>query len=113
MFTFILRIVLFVMGLMFAASLAVAVTLLATVWGLRYAWARLTGKPVDPWVMRFHPGKGFEQFRAAAARRNGPAAADVAAARARGESVSSPVVSIGRGDADVTDVRSRPLDSRS
>ena len=51
---------------------------------LRYGWARLTGKPVTPWVMRFHPGQGFDRFRAAA-RPGEPTAADVAAARARGE----------------------------
>ena len=110
MFTFMLRIVLFLMGLVVAASLAVAVMLLAAVWGLRYGWAKLTGKPVNPWVMRFRPGQGFDRFRAAA-HPAGPTAADVAGARARGESVASPVANLGRGAAnDVTDVRARPLD---
>jgi len=114
MFTFVLRIVLFLMGLVFAASIACAVTVVAALWALRYGWARLTGKPVTPWVMRFSPGQGFERFRAAAAaRRSGPTAADVAGARARGESVSSPVMHLGPGASDVTDVRSRPLDSRN
>ena len=113
MFTFILRVVLFVMGLFFAASIAVAVMIVGALWALRYGWARLTGKPVQPWVMRFHPGQGFNRFREAAARRSGPTAADVAAARARGESVSSPVVHLGRdAAADVTDVRARPVDTR-
>ena len=65
MLNFILRFVLFLLGLVFAASLAVAVLLLAAVWGLRYGWARLTGQPVRPWVMRFDPRGGFERFRAA------------------------------------------------
>ena len=46
MLNFLVRLVLFLLGLVFAASLAVAVLLLAMVWGLRYGWARLTGKPV-------------------------------------------------------------------
>ena len=112
MFNFLLRVALFLMGLVFAASIAFAVLLLASLWALRYGWAKLTGQPVNPWVMRFHPGQGFDRFRAAA-RQGEPTAADVAAARARGESVSSPVANIGRaGAADVTDVRSRPVDGQ-
>ena len=107
MMNFILRVILLMLGLVFAASLAVAVMLLAAVWGLRYAWARLTGKPVSPWVMRFNPRSGFERFRTAAQPAE-PSAADVAGARARGESVRSPLLrNRGAGD-DVTDVRARP-----
>lgn len=113
MFNFLLRVVLFLMGLVFAASIAFAVLLLAALWALRYGWAKLTGQPVNPWVMRFHPGQGFDRFRAAA-RQEEPSAADVTAARARGESVSSPVANLGRaGVADVTDVRSRPVDGQN
>ncbi|MGR4867251.1 hypothetical protein ACIPRI_00115 [Variovorax sp. LARHSF232] len=109
MFNFLLRVILFMLGLVFAASLAVAVLLLGALWALRYGWARLSGKPVTPWVMRFHPGQGFDRFRAAAQPAE-PSAADVANARARGESVRSPVV---LGDAgDVTDVRARPAAPR-
>lgn len=107
MMNFILRVVLFFIGLIFAASLAVAVLLLAAVWGLRYGWGRLTGKPVTPWVMRFNPGSGFDRFRTAS-RSAEPSATDVANARARGESVEQPTRI--RGDAsDVTDVRARPV----
>ncbi|RZI94080.1 MAG: hypothetical protein EOP78_09725 [Variovorax sp.] len=109
MMNFLFRVVLFLLGLVFAASLAVAVMLLAAVWGLRYGWARLTGKPVTPWVMRFNPGAGFDRFRQAA-RPAEPTAADVANARARGESVRSPVI-LGPAD-DVTDVRARPVGGR-
>ncbi|MBU1361086.1 MAG: hypothetical protein KJ901_20305 [Gammaproteobacteria bacterium] len=105
MFNFLLRVVLFLLGLVFAASLAVAVLLLAAVWGLRYGWARLTGKPVQPWVMRFDPRGGFDMFRGAA-RPRGPSAADVAAARAMGETDDSPVRPI---DGTVTDVQARPV----
>ncbi|MGJ7530922.1 hypothetical protein [Variovorax sp. GB1P17] len=106
MMNFILRVILLLLGLVFAASLAVAVMLLAAVWGVRYAWGRLTGRPVTPWVMRFNPRSGFDRFRHPAAPAE-PTAADVVSARARGESVRSPIA-IGPAD-DVTDVRARPV----
>jgi hypothetical protein len=102
MMNFILRVILLLLGLVFAASLAVAVMLLGAVWGVRYAWGRLTGKPVTPWVMRFNPRSGFDRFRNAANPAE-PTAADVTNARARGESVVRPERI--RGNArDVTDV---------
>ncbi|RST48022.1 hypothetical protein [Variovorax sp. DXTD-1] len=109
MMNFIFRVILLLLGLVFAASLAVAVTLLAAVWGVRYAWGRITGKPVTPWMAsmggRFNPRSGFERFRNAAKPAE-PNAADVANARARGESVRSPLSL--RPAGDVTDVRARP-----
>ena len=99
---FILRVILLLLGLVFAASLAVAVMLLAAVWGVRYAWGRLTGKPVTPWVMRFNPRSGFDRFRNAANPAE-PTAADVTNARARGESVVRPERIRGSAS-DVTDV---------
>lgn len=116
MFSFLIRVLLFFVGLLFAASLAVAALLLVAVWMARAGWARLTGKPLTPWTVmfgnRFDPRAGFERFRTATARQSGPSASDVAGARARGESVKSPVVNIGRGGDDVTDVRARPVGSR-
>jgi hypothetical protein len=106
MMNFIFRVILLLLGLVFAASLAVVVMLLAAAWGVRYAWGRLTGKPVTPWVMRFNPRSGFDKFRHAAQPAE-PTAADVVSARARGESVRSPIA-IGPAD-DVTDVRARPV----
>jgi len=102
MMNFILRVILLLLGLVFAASLAVAVMLLAAVWGVRYAWGRLTGKPVTPWVMRFNPRSGFDRFRQAASPAE-PTAADVVSARARGESVVRPERIRGSAS-DVTDV---------
>ena len=106
MLNFLLRAILFLVGLVLAASLAAAVLLLATFWLIGAGWARLTGKPVRPWVMRFNPGSGFDRFRSAT-RPAEPSAADVTTARARGESVKSPVA-LG-AVADVTDVRARPV----
>jgi len=106
MMNFILRFILFCLGLILAASLAVAVMLLAAAWGVRYGWARLTGKPVTPWVMRFNPRSGFDRFRTARQPAE-PTAADVVGARARGEATRSPVA---LGDVgEVTDVRARPV----
>lgn len=107
MLNFVFRAVLLLVGLVFSASLALAMLLLVAVWMVRAAWARLTGQPVRPWVMRFDPRAGFERFRSAAERSAKPSAADVANARARGESARAPVP---RGDVgDVTDVRARPV----
>ena len=102
MMNFILRVILLLLGLVFAASLTVAVMLLAAVWGVRYAWARLTGKPVSPWVMRFNPRSGFDRFRHPA-QPSEPQAAEVVNARARGESVVRPERIRGNAS-DVTDV---------
>lgn len=94
------------LGLVFAASLAVAVMLLAVAWGMRYGWARLTGKPVTPWVMRFNPRSGFDRFRTAAQPAE-PSAADVASAKARGDAVIRNPRIFGEAG-EVTDVRARP-----
>ncbi|WP_256229043.1 hypothetical protein [Variovorax sp. YR750] len=111
---FVIRVILLLLGLVFAASLAVAVMLLAAVWGVRYAWGRLTGKPVTPWMAsmggRFNPRSGFDRFRNAAQPAE-PTAADVANARARGESVERPVRIRGSAS-DVTDVSPKSVSPR-
>ena len=62
---FVLRLVLLAAGLVFAAALLVALMLLVAFWMLRAAWAKLTGRPVMPFVMRMNPRSGFEHvFRA-------------------------------------------------
>jgi len=60
--TFLLRLFLLLAGLLFAASLAVAAVLMLAVWGLRAAWAKLTGKPVMPFIIRIDPRGGFEKM---------------------------------------------------
>lgn len=59
---FFLRVVFLCMGLVFAASLLFVALVLACIWALRAAWARLTGRPVTPWVMRVHPQDGWNRF---------------------------------------------------
>lgn len=60
--TFILRAFLLAAGLVFAASLAVAAVLMLAVWCLRAAWAKLTGRPVAPFIVRLDPRGGFERM---------------------------------------------------
>lgn len=89
-FALITRLLLLAASLAVAACLLVLVSLFATVWALRYAWARLTGRPGVPFVMRVDPRAGFDRMRA----------------RARPD---SPVRrSEGGAPADVTDVVAKP-----
>lgn len=80
---FVVRLVLLAAGLVFAASVLVAALLLAAFWLVRAAWARLSGRPVAPWVMRVDPRRGFDRvyrggtMRGAADRRAARAHADV------------------------------------
>ena len=91
MVRFLVRVVLWVMGLVFAASLLLLVLGLGLLWGLRALWARLTGQPIAPWVLRINPGAGWKQ--ASRATNCGQIAAKQPGARA------------GRDLADVTDVQ--------
>jgi len=51
----VLRAVVLLAGLVVFLSLVTAALLLAAFWGLRMLWARLTGRPVAPWVMGVDP----------------------------------------------------------
>lgn len=59
LFSFVLRLLLLVAGLVFAISLALAALVVLLVWGLRVLWAKLIGRPIAPFVMRFDPRGGF------------------------------------------------------
>lgn len=89
-FSFLFQLFAVLAGLVFAASLAVAFVLVAILWGLRAAWARLTGKPVTPFVVRIHPRGGFDSMVRRADARSRTPRADAAGGRPR--------------TADVTDV---------
>lgn len=109
MLKFLFRFVLFVFGLVLAASLATAVLLLASLWLLRAGWARLTGRPVTPWVMRFDPRAGFGRFNAAASA-PAPSAADVSNRRARGEAPQPAPARPPRGrQGDIVDAVIKPI----
>ncbi|PIF91637.1 hypothetical protein CLU86_2571 [Acidovorax sp. 62] len=110
----VLRVVVLAMGVVLFLSLLAAVLVLALVWALRAAWARLTGKPVTPWVMRMDPRSGFSTaFRstqrwstgghrgAPGAPASGDGVVDEPAAQHRG--------GILPGAAQVTDVEAREV----
>ncbi|NPC56581.1 hypothetical protein [Caenimonas soli] len=64
--TFFVRLFLLAAGLVFAASLSVAAALMLAVWGVRAAWARLTGKSTLPFVVRPRRANIVRPGRAAA-----------------------------------------------
>lgn len=84
-------------GLVFALSLAVALAVLAFVWLLRSVWARLAGRPVLPFAMRF--GARSTGFAHAMRRAAAATSASAASRTPRADAVLR-----GRGLADVTDV---------
>jgi hypothetical protein len=88
------RIVVVAAGLVFAASLAVAFVLMLGVWSVRFAWAKLTGRPVMPFIVRIDPRRGFEQMY----RRAGEASRTPRADSVHGS----------RNIGDVTDVEPKP-----
>jgi hypothetical protein len=59
---FFFRFFLLAAGLVFAAGLALMAALMLALWGLRAAWARLTGKPAMPFIVRIDPRRGFEDM---------------------------------------------------
>ena len=88
-----LRIFLVAAGLLFAGSLAVAFTLMLGLWGLRAAWAKLTGRPVVPFMVRIDPRAGFSRMYRRAEQGSRTPRADAVQAR--------------RNIGDVTDVEPR------
>lgn len=95
---FLLRLALLAAGLVFAASLAVVFVFLLAAWGLRAGWARLTGRPVTPFIMRMGPGRAFGDMMRRAQRTAAPSRTP----RADAAAGFRPRV------ADVTDVDARP-----
>lgn len=61
-FGLLLRAVLLLMGLVFLASLLVASFILLLLWLLRAAWARLTGRPVQPLVFTMLRRAQWQRF---------------------------------------------------
>ncbi len=92
---FVLRLVLVLAATIVALSLVLALVVLAVLWSLRGAWARLTGQPEAPFVMRVDPRSGFS--RVYRARRDDTEAREP----------TSPPSSRGYLQ-DVTDVQAKP-----
>jgi hypothetical protein len=55
-----LRVLMVLAGLIVAASVAAVGLTVFALWGVRSVWARLTGQPVTPFVVRMRPFAGFE-----------------------------------------------------
>ena len=94
--SFLLRLFLVAAGLLLAASLAVAFVLLLGLWGIRAAWAKLTGRPVAPFIIRIDPRAGFERMYRRAAQPGSPTP--------RADAIQPGRRRLG----DVTDVEPRP-----
>lgn len=106
-FGLLLRVVWVICGLVLLGSFMMAALLAALVLGVRYAWARLTGKPVKPFIFSsFRQGQGMSwgQFKSTAdawtTRATGPFGA---------KTTTKAKTSIHL--TDVTDVESRPAKS--
>ena len=91
----ILRVGLLLAGLVVLASLMLAASLLLALWLLRALWAKLTGRPVQPWVFNVNRQAMWNRFYRA------PGQAPGAGRSARND---SDVV-----DADVTDVEPKAI----
>ena len=61
-FRVISRLVLLLAGLFFLASLLVAALLVLAVWLVRAFWARLTGRPVQPWTFQVNRQAMWSRF---------------------------------------------------
>lgn len=68
----VLKAVLLVAGLVIFLSFLTAAALLAGVWGLRALWARITGRPVTPWVMGVDPRNAWRAAAGKGWRRAAP-----------------------------------------
>ena len=89
-----LRIVLVLAGLVVGASAIVVFVLLLAFWGVRAGWAKLTGRPVTPFVGGMHPFAGFEEMMRRTQASRTPRADSAVQRRPRPD--------------DVTDVEPRP-----
>ncbi len=59
-----LRVVWIVSGLILLASFLFAITVAGLVWGLRYVWGQLTGKPITPFIFaKFSQSHGGQSGR--------------------------------------------------
>jgi hypothetical protein len=94
-FSFLLRVVLVIAGVLFAASMLIVMALLLAVWGVRALWARLTGRPLSPFETRLDPRTGFRYVYRRGSQRS---------AQAPDADVPTPRAPFGRQLADVTDV---------
>lgn len=104
------RIFLLLAGAVFFVSLLAVACLLALVWGARSLWAKLTGRPVVPWVMpAMRPGASWGMYRAsgwASTMAGAGAGANDAPAESADNKRSGVLASAAR---DITDVQAREV----
>ena len=96
-FNFFIRVVLVATGLMVAASLAILAIVLLALWWLRAVWCKLTGQPINPFVMRMSPGAGF---------------GNIYRPKPTTGTAENPVKSKRLSTDDVTDVQAKDIDHR-
>ncbi len=103
------RIFLWIAATVFFLSLLAAACVLALAWGVRALWARLTGRPVTPWVMGVSPAAAWSSVyrsRTVWTAPGAPAAASGAEAAAPGFSRRGGIL---RGSEEVIDVQPREV----
>ncbi len=107
------RIFLLAAGAVFFLCLLAIASLLALAWGARALWARLTGRPVMPWVMpTMRPGTSWGMYRSSGwastmAGAAGGAAHDAADSTDGADSKRSGVLA--SAARDITDVQPREV----
>jgi hypothetical protein len=87
---FVLRLGLLLAGLVFFASVLSVGLLLLALWLLRALWAKVTGRPVQPWVFQMNRRPPWQQAHPSGSGR-APSSADVIDAEARDVSVVTDV----------------------
>lgn len=105
----VLRAVVLLAGLVVFLSLLTAALLLAAFWGLRMLWARLTGRPVAPWVMGVDPRAAWRATasRTGWGRRPAQKPADAEPPTPPQTGAAGPLMRPLPGTEDVTDVQPR------
>lgn len=105
----ILRAVVLVAGLVVFMSLLTAALLLALMWGLRMLWARITGRPVTPWVMGVDPRAAWRATasRTGWGRRSEHNTAETEPPKPPQTGAAGPLMRPLPGTEDVTDVKPR------
>ena len=106
----VLRAMVLVAGLIVFLSLLTAALLLACLWGLRMLWARITGRPVTPWVMGVDPRAAWRATasRSGWGRRAAEQQTEHEAPTPPQAGAAGPLMRPLPGTEDVTDVQPRP-----
>ena len=87
----VLRLGLLLAGLLFFASLMAAGMVFLTLWLLRALWAKVTGRPVQPWVFQMNRRPPWQQANPGSGSGPAPSSGDVIDAAARDVSVVTDV----------------------